>query len=194
LTSRLALIVEGHGDAAAFPLLVERLVREVLRLPTDAFLRPAHRMKRHQMVKAEHLSRAVELQARRVGPRGSILVALDADADCAAALARRLTEVARGVREDRRVGVVVADREFEAWLVASARSLDGKRGLSVGASLPENPDRLPSPKGWLAGRMTGGYSETRDQPAFTALMDLEQAKASRSFRKLVKELRGLVVP
>jgi predicted ATPase len=63
--------------AVAMPILVERLVTERLGVPSVTILRPSHRMKRHQMVKEEHLSKAVELQARRVGPQGSILITLN---------------------------------------------------------------------------------------------------------------------
>ena len=85
------------------------------------------------------------------------------------------------------VSVVCANREFEAWFLASAESLSGRRGLLVAeGESPSDPDAIRGAKEWLSGRIANGrYRETTDQPAFSALIDLEVARRrSRSFRKL----------
>ncbi len=50
-------------------------------------------------------------------------------------------------------------------------------------------DAIRNAKGWLSERMSNGrYHEVSDQPAMSALFDIDEALAgSRSFRKFVKE-------
>ncbi|MBL8400667.1 DUF4276 family protein [Accumulibacter sp.] len=87
------------------------------------------------------------------------------------------------------VAVVVAQREYEAWFLAAAGSLAGKRGLQEGLAAPPDSDAIRNAKGWLSERMSNGrYHEVSDQPAMSALFDIGEALAgSRSFRKFVKE-------
>lgn len=93
-----------------------------------------------------------------------------------------------GLLADRASGVVVCQRELEAWFLAAARSLRGKRGLPVDLEPPSSPEGLRDAKGWLSARMPGGYSETVDQPALAAAMSLEEARATASFDKLWRDL------
>jgi hypothetical protein len=86
--------------------------------------------------------------------------------------------------------VVLSNREFEAWFIGAAGSLNGQRGLSITATDTTVDAELPrDAKGWLRERMSSGtYGETTDQPAFAARMDLQQAlNRCRSFRKLCDE-------
>ncbi len=89
----------------------------------------------------------------------------------------------------RRISVVLANREYEAWFIAAAQSLNGLRGFSFDPMDGIDPETPRDAKGWIKARMTGGgYGETTDQPAFSARIDLQQAYAgSRSFRKLCAE-------
>jgi hypothetical protein len=81
------------------------------------------------------------------------------------------------------------NREFEAWFIAAAESLDGCRGFNYhDPDLPVDPELPRNAKGWIRDRMPGGYGETTDQPAFAARFDLAIAyQRSRSFRKLCSE-------
>lgn len=85
--------------------------------------------------------------------------------------------------------MVLAKREYEAWFLANAASLNGKRGFVLDGPISCDPELPRDAKGWLTERMTGSkYREMTDQPAFSALMNLEQAHVnSRSFRKLYTE-------
>jgi hypothetical protein len=78
--------------------------------------------------------------------------------------------------------------------LAAAESLAGRRGLSADIAPVEQPDVPRNAKGWLSERMPGGrYHEVSDQPALTALFDLELASLrSRSFRKMVKTLEAVI--
>ena len=86
----------------------------------------------------------------------------------------------------RAVSAVIANKEYEAWFLASIASLAGKRGLRNDLQPPGDAESIRDAKGWLGSRMLkGGYHVITDQPAFTALFDMDQAHAaSRSMRKM----------
>lgn len=92
---------------------------------------------------------------------------------------------------NRPLSVVAAVHEYEAWFLAAAKSLRGKRGLPSDLDSVADPESLRNPKTWLDERMRHGYTETLDQPALTELMDLNSARASASFDKLVRALARL---
>lgn len=189
-------IVEGHGEVAALPVLMRRLsnwrtpgiaveVPHPIRVNKDRFLN-----------RQEEFSRYLQLASAKCIGDGWILLLLDADDECPKELASRILERAAAVNVDAAVVVVVANREFEAWFIAAAKSLNGHRGLSVSVAEMATDAEIPrDAKGWLGARMHGTYGETTDQPAFAALMDLEAAHArSRSFRKLCSAWDGQVGP
>jgi hypothetical protein len=185
----LGLLVEGHGEAYAAPILVRR-VAESLAMP--CVLRSVLRQPRSMTIKAGELERAVTLLGNKVGPGGGVLVLIDADDDPACTLGPDLLIRARTARPDRRVGVVLAVREYEAWFLAAAASLRGRRGLPADLESPAAPETVRDAKGWLGQRMPRGYSPTADQPALTELFDLDLARTSPSFAKLVRELTRLL--
>jgi hypothetical protein len=184
----LALIVEGHGEVHALPVLLRRLIPH---MPIN-LVGPPYRMKRSQMRDERSLTAAVEFAVGRTSDDDGVLIVLDADDDCAVTLGNEVLRHARAAGRRRRVGVVVANREYEAWLVAGAPGLAGKRGLPPSLAAPDDADALRNPKAWLAQRMPHGYRETLDQPALSQSMDLVAARKSRSFRKFVKEVTRLV--
>lgn len=190
---RLACIVEGHGEVEAVPILIDRTIRERQPEATVELVRPAHRVPRGKMVVAEgaELVRALRFQSARVGDGGGILVILDADDDCPAELGPRLSAVAARAAAGVKVGVVVAKREYEAWLVASAESLRGYAGLPQDLTSPTDPEALANPKGWLSQRMSRRYSETTDQPKLTHRLDASKVGHLPSFGKFLRELGRL---
>jgi hypothetical protein len=185
-------IVEGHGEVTSVPILIRRIVS---RYAPDLYVdvgRPI-RDSRSGLVKAGGVERTVELAARQTRPTDGILILLDADDDCPRKLAEALAGRARAARPDRAMAVVIANREYEAWFLAAAQSLRGKRGLANDMQAPPDPESIRDAKGWLAHQATQGlsYRPTIDQPALTNIFDLEQAYSARSFRKLVKEIIAL---
>jgi hypothetical protein len=190
---KLAVIVEGHGDVQAAPVLLRRIVAELIGAPEVSILRPL-RVPKSKLVKAGELERSVELAARQVGEDGGILTLLDADEDCAGTLGPALLARAMQKRPDRRLAVVLAVVEFEAWFVAAARSLRDVGVLEFEQLPPVDPENVKDPKKWLEGASGSGwkYRETLDQAALVARMDLSQAQAAPSFEKLVRDLRRMV--
>jgi hypothetical protein len=190
----IACIVEGHGEVEAVPILIRRIAARVDPTVFIEVKRPL-RVTRSQLVRARELERAIELAARQVGKQGGILVLIDSDDDCPAELGPQLLDRARKARSDLPIGVVLAKREFEGWFLASAESLRGKRGLPDDLTSPPDPESIRGAKEWMARHMIGGgtYSETLDQPALTAIFDLDQAAAcSNSFDKCLREITGLI--
>ncbi|HFO1396116.1 DUF4276 family protein [Pseudomonas aeruginosa] len=191
----IASIVEGDGEVAALPVLLRRLnewrpghgyaqVLPPIRVHRDRFLN-----------REEEFRKQLLLAAAKCGEQGWILVVLDADDDCPATLAAEVYQRAKQYVPHRRLSVVLAKREYEAWFIAAARSLDGRRGFRCPDGAPFDAETPRDAKGWLRRNMEGRtYSEVLDQPAFTAHFDLQQAfDNSRSFRKLCKEWQVNVV-
>ncbi len=187
--SCLALVVEGYGDVQAAPILARRILADIgahhVVVPSPV------RLHRGRFLKGDHVGRAVSLALQKCdGPRG-VLILFDSDGHCPVELSSECS-VLIGERINTRV--VVAHNEFEAWFVAALASLRGQRGVSETALFEGNPDELANPKRVLAQHMTPerGYSETVDQPAFAATMDIElAAERSRSFRKFRTDIESL---
>jgi hypothetical protein len=184
------VVVEGQGEETAVPVLLRRLKVEH-GVSVELVGRP-WREPRNRMMKKEHLGPILQVARARAE---AVLLILDADDDCVVELAGLARTVADEVATGLRVVVVAAVREFEAWFLAGAHSLRGKRGLPVDLERPANAETIRDAKGWLSERMRNRYSPTLDQPALTAVLDLAEAQAhSRSFRKLMKELSLLGQP
>lgn len=185
-----ASIVEGDGEVAALPVLLRRLA---------IWLTPGHpppqivtpiRVRRDRFLhRPEELSRHLQLAAAKCGEAGWILILLDADDDCPASSGEALKQRAQALVPHRSVAVVFANREFEAWFIAAAQSIEGCRGFKLGNRAIPPAETPRDAKGWIKQRMPGGsYGPTTDQAPFAARIDLELArKNSRSFRKLADE-------
>jgi hypothetical protein len=183
-------IVEGDGEVAALPVLLRRLgewknpgeyinISRPIRVRRDQFLN-----------KEEIFLKNIQLAGLKCAEadEGWILILLDADDDCPVSLASEVLDRAKAILPDQRVSVVLANREYEAWFLAAARSLDGVRGFQIGEDI-EDPDSIRGAKEWLKKRHSDRrYGEVTDQPALSAIFDLERARqSSRSFRKLCSE-------
>lgn len=186
-------IVEGDGEVKAVPILLRRIGWEIGSGQLPDIARPM-RIPASKLVKEGELERAVEFGARRTGQGGTIFILLDCDDGCPAELGPALLRRAKAARPDRRIAVVLAKREFEAWFLAAARSLSGKRGLPADLEPPSAPESIRGAKEWLSRQMgsQARYSETTDQPALTALFDMQAARAADSFDKCYREVSALL--
>lgn len=193
MTVKISCIVEGQGDVAAVPLLIRRIAAELYPEFAIDIPRPI-RVHRNQVIEADALEQEVELASRRIGEQGAIFIILDSDDDCPAELGPALFHRASQVHNNLPVAVVLAKQEFEAWFLAAAESLRGRRGLKDDIHSPKNPEAIRDAKGWLSQQMGNSrrYRETRDQPALTALFDLEQARQADSFDKCYRDIVRLL--
>lgn len=187
MSVKVATIVEGDGEVHALPVLLRRLndwltpqtyvdVLAPIRVRRDRFLR-----------RPEELKRILALAASKCGDNGWVLIVLDADDDCPKEAGAEILRDAAANAPHRAISVVLANREYEAWFIAAASSLDGCRGFRFSQAIA-NAESPRDAKGWIERQMVGSYSEITDQPAFSARMDLQEAfDKSRSFRKLCSE-------
>lgn len=85
--------------------------------------------------------------------------------------------------------------EYDAWFLAAAESLAGQKGVKRDVVSPPEPEAVQDAKGWISKRMAPGrsYSPSTDQPALTAVFDMEVArKGAPSFDKLCRAVECLL--
>ena len=185
-------IVEGHGEVVAVRTLISRVAEAVSPdIPVDV----PHpiRVPRKRVVKPGELEKHIRLAAGKGGRDGRILVLLDADEDCPAQLGPQLLGRAEVAHGDRKIAVVLAKAEYEAWFVAAAESLVWPKGLKPGVSVPKDAESVGSPKKWINDRMAGqSYRPTRHQAGFTARFDLASARQAPSFDKMWRSVASLL--
>ena len=194
MTLEFGCVVEGQGDVAAVPILVRRIVERID--PTLSVNTPQPvRVDRGRIGRAGELERAVSLALGRVRDGGALLILLDSDDDCPVTLASELASRVRVLGRSSPFAVVAAQCEFEAWFLAAAVSLRGKRGLDPQLTPPPNPEAIRGAKEWIRARMPPNrrYSETTDQAALAAAMDLDAARTARSFDKFFRDVESLVL-
>ena len=170
MTVQISCIVEGHGEVKAVPNPDStRRCESLSRISRLAYLHPI-RVSRSKVIQEGELERAVEFAARKIGGQGAIFILLDSDDDCPARLGPELLCRALEVRGDLPIAVVLAKREFEAWFLAAAESLQGQRGLKNNLQPPNNPEAIHGAKEWLSQRMdseTEHIDQRLDQPGLT---------------------------
>lgn len=180
-------VVEGHGEVAAAPVLIGRILRELLGIGPGEWVvnRDPVRVSRALFKQASSLQRYLVLASRR--PRvGGVLVLCDADDACPA---RWSAVQARSVPGAETVAVrsVMACREYESWVLWG---YDPEVRARVKALDPEVSPR--DAKGALA-RLRPGYTPSAGQVAVTRELDLRAVWArSDSFDKLVRSVAELV--
>ncbi|HEX9593959.1 MAG TPA: DUF4276 family protein [bacterium] len=178
-------IVEGQGDVAAAPVLLRRLAEQAQ--AWDVQVARPHRRRRTQLVQRDALQDAVRV-ARLTPGCSAILILFDADDDCPKELAPTLAAWAQEAANPIPSAIVMANREYEAWLLAAVESLQGVAGIRADAGAHPDPEAPRDAKGELERRMGIGYTylPTTDQARLTASFDLASAyRSCRSFRKLV---------
>jgi hypothetical protein len=181
-------IVEGHGEVAAAPVLLRRLLAEAncQHIQVGRSIRRTQSQFRGQ----QEVQKAVRLALLQ--PDCSAIVLLfDGEDDCPKNLAAQVRAWAQAAAQGTPCDVVVAYREYETWFLAALESLRGERGIRNDVSAPANPEQRRDAKGWLEEFMPPdrAYSETGDQPALSAMFDFALAhQRNRSFRKLVKAI------
>ena len=188
----IACVVEGHGEVAALPLLIRRILADSCPGKFANVYQPI-RKSRGSLLLPDELEKAVELAARRVNREGAIIILLDSDGEPPCQLGPQLLNRAHRAAASIPVRVVLAHCEWEAWYLAAAASLAGQRGLKAPLSPPSDPEAIRGAKEWLTKNMTPGkkYSPAIDQPAFAATFDLEAARAAPSFAKLCRDILSL---
>lgn len=190
MLERIVPVVEGHGEVEAIPVLLRRLVGS-----HGVDISRPFRLARTKMLDCPDFRNAVAVAALKAGPTGGVLIVLDADDDLACELGPTLLNVPRAAARECPVGVVLAEREYEAWLLASAVSLRQDRRVRADAQPPVDPQAIRDAKGYLSAnilRPDKPYSATVDQAGLTSRLDPALARRCSSFGKLERELERLL--
>jgi len=165
--AHIAIVVEGHGDAAAIPTLIRRYL--ALQGHTGILVgKPLNAKNRGKLLKAQELERFALLAAGEPGAVG-LLVVFDADRDPACELGpRSLSRIAEVVNIPAKVCIAI--RTYENWIMASAETV-----LEEGCPLaePEGKGAIHSVKKALKPR---AYVKPRDQPALSSSIDFDLAR------------------
>jgi hypothetical protein len=201
----LAVIVEGRGEVRAVPALLNRWIvanelAGLVRCIDQAIcaggvgrLKAAYDEKRH--IGIEHYMRS----AMRGNP-DAVLIILDADDECLTrkrgdGLAQELLRRAKPLANGRPLGVVVADREFEAWFLAFLDHLWAE-GLLAVEKCPEvdaSPEAHRNCKSRMNQWLGVKYEPTTHQRRLVTGLPVSAVpeSAPRSYRKLIRELHRL---
>ena len=185
-------IVEGHGEVAAAPVLLRRLLAQA-ECHGMAVGTPIRRTQ-SQFRSKETVQAAVSVAKLQL-ECAAIVLLFDGEDDCPKELGETVRSWAKEAAGDTPCDVVIAYREYETWFVAALESLRGQYGIRDDATAPANPESRRDAKGWLEDFMPRhrAYSETVDQPAMSACFDMGLAHMrNRSFRKLVKTIGDLL--
>jgi hypothetical protein len=201
-------IVEGHGEVAAVPILLQRWLR--FRRYHNVDVAGPVRAAGQGAIKVAHdrggdLGIESYLETALLRRPDAILILLDADEECPKTLASDLLARARTmVPADYPVGVVVANREYEAWFLAAFALANFRRSLMDRGFRPERQslprglaiEAVANCKDRIAGLIgLGKYEERVHQPILTRILPFTPAmtRRSRSYRKLLEELHVLLM-
>ncbi|THD81764.1 MAG: DUF4276 family protein [Phenylobacterium sp.] len=190
---KIAVILEGGGDAQAVPCLITKTA-QIMGMAVFA-PHPIESGGIHKLSRPGQLERFVELAASR-GDIEQIFIVVDLDDGCAAEMQveflRRIREMPNRPEVD--VSVCFCVREYECWFLHEMETL---RALAPDYEWRENfdcgdPSSIRDAKGKLNEAMSKHYKPMTDQLKLTQKLNLYKLyNNSRSFRKFVRALSGL---
>jgi hypothetical protein len=200
MDGKIVPIVEGDGEIAAVPILLHRLLHEhsehrfQIAMPKNAH--GCRNLSKDGGI--EKFVRYAWLEPNCV----AVIIIVDGDtvSGCPITFAKELSARVRCLRGPHPVAVVIANREYEAWFLASLPSLVGKR-ITEYLRFPSelvfagDPESVRDVKGWLSRQLPRGkaYKETEHQAPMTRLIDLNLARSgSRSFRRVTSAVQQLL--
>lgn len=188
---RIHAIGEGHGDAMAMPSLLWRILRHldrqdrwlvnkmVARLPRSQLVQEASASP-HRTARVDGLEKALGLA--RAARADALVILADADDDCPATFGASAMSL---IGERLPAAVVMAVREFEAWLLHTFPVAERERH-EIGRI-----DEIRDAKGALA-KMVPGYKPTMHQQELVRRIEVDDLRTrSPSFDKLVRDLERL---
>ena len=210
---QLFLFVEGEGDKRAAPILLKRLLKErdaqdVLVVAPDPWI--VGEFPSLRRAGFAEWRRYLNTAISKYGMEACLLL-IDGDspprggeAFCVKRAAQQLAAIAkeRGAGDRFSASIVIANLEFESWLIAGASSLAGKT-LSNGAGSFSRDLKLPAgdielaprdAKGFFNRALSCGYRPALHQASITELVDLNTIRQQnmRSFRRLENALDEMI--
>jgi len=200
---RVALIVEGHSEVQAAPIVLRRIWGELFRSDDPLDVLTPNRDSQGKLLNKDGLRRKVvesrkRLTKRQDGYRGLILILIDTEKrGCPKEQAPQLLGWAREAHSDADIACVMPNPMFETWFAACATSLAGHNDLPATVATPNDPEGKRLGKTWIRNALPRSrkYSETADAPRFAARMNLVECRANApSFDKLCRVLEARLPP
>jgi hypothetical protein len=210
VTLYVAPVVEGQTEQGCIERLLYRIWTELLCSSERLQVIEPFRGHRDSLThpKGEVLTDTVQkaylkLMAKTKKDQSAIpllLVLLDAEKDCPAALAPKLLDTAKkALPSDALVVCVLAKQMLENWIVAGASTLAGVNELPNPLPVRDDPEDCNG-AGWLDGQLRSKnrarkYAKTIDAKEFVSKMALQDCRNnSPSFDKLCRELEARLPP
>ncbi len=191
---KVGVVTEGESEVRGLPMLYPQLERrlglQILR-PVRASVDP--------LAPVAVLARGARTGIQMAFARGAQLVVFLVDREMSQTLAsKRAAEIEAKLRSDidDRIRVVVKDRSFENWLIASPEGFRAQRARYARperierAAVPDKADKVIDPCEVINSAMTKGqYDKTGDAPKILAAANIDSLAAnSRSFRRFLAVL------
>jgi hypothetical protein len=190
---KLYVIVEGHGEVAAVPVLLRRILhKHALRF--ELGIGEPIRRKEAEFRREADVHKAVRLAIAQ--PEcAAILLLFDGEDICPVQRGAEVSRWAKSAAGGLPCEVVVAYREYETWFLAAIESLRGHCRIADDATSPSDPESKRDAKGALEEFMPSGasYSPVIHQQRMSAVFDMASAhRRNRSFRKFTKAIGDLL--
>src|SRR5271166_5286659 len=143
---KIYVLVEGHGEVEAAPVLLRRLLAEAQCYGIG--VGPPIRRTQSQLRSQAGIQHGVRL-ALLQPECAAVVILFDGEDDCPKELAGQVRAWARAAATGKPCDVVVAYREYETWFLAALESLRGQYGIAKDAAAPANPESKRDAKGAL---------------------------------------------
>ncbi|MCX5014123.1 DUF4276 family protein [Streptomyces sp. NBC_00555] len=191
---KVGVVTEGESEVRGLPMiypqLEQRLDLQILR-PIRAAVDP--------LAPVAVLARGARTGIQMAFARGAQLVVFLVDREMTQTAASvRAAEIEAKLRSDidDRIRVVVKDRSFENWLIASPESFRAQKARYARperiekSAVPDKADKVVDPCALINSAMAKGqYDKTGDAPKILASADISSMAAnSRSFRRFLAVL------
>jgi hypothetical protein len=190
--NRLVLIVEGHGELRAGPLLVRRILEEHGEYGWTIDVQRRHDLAHLRGRGWGNFERYLKTA---YGSGAPILWMLDCDDACVKDILGEFVTKANDIGIRQPLAFAFWEKEFEVIFLYEAALLGRRFGLSGTLELPERPASVRGAKEWISALLPKGrsYKETIDQEKLTAGVGLSLLRdRDPSFQHLEKALLWLV--
>lgn len=189
----LLLVVEGHGELEAAPVLVRRIFNELFgEFDVDI---DVQRRRCLAHLRANEWSNFKRYLAAAFNEGTPILWILDADDECAVDCASEMVEIANLVGLRQPFAVAFWIREWETMFLYDWVNLRSAIGAIGQNGPPADPEQIRGAKEWITAQLPKNviYKETVDQTRLSARVSIEFLRERyRSFRHFCNVLEWLI--
>lgn len=176
--TKILLVVEGEADVLAAPLLVRRVLHEVIKqFGWEVFTQRRKDIEHLRSRDWYNFNRYLKAAYNEGAP---ILWMLDADDGCPVDLARQFYSMAAATPVRQPLAFAFWHREYETMFLHSPSAIQSKYALDKCPAPPVPPEKCRGAKEWISKQLPAGltYKERVDQPALSSVVDLSLLRAN----------------